>query len=671
MVAVALVPRVAVAQDEAIPEVRVREPQPAGFVSERRLDDASREVTDAASLVESAPGVHVRRLGADDSFSTLSVRGTSSTEVAIYLAGVPLSGGADPTLDLSTLPLWPGARARVYRSFSPASIGRGSLGGVLVLDAPSLRTDERTDVWTAVGSFGARRLRIGDVRAVGDMRVSTAVSASRSDDDFTFQAFDSGKTVRRQNAGHAAVNGLASVGIPVRVGGKEGALTITALAQSRRQELPGTAEAPTTYARLDSTRIVSGIELSLPLVGGVEITRVWARREGLSISDDQRDMGTVLGPTHTNDAIVAAGASTGLRLRPADGALADVRLDGSGERFAPGSWQGPQATPPGATRAQMGLAMDAGYTFSGVRLAASGRLDETSDGSDDPTVQTKSDLVPTGHLGFETNAGPFIVAAHGGALARPASFVERYGNRGAFIGDATLRPESAGTVDLGAQTRTALGPVRVSAELATFATWASDLIVFVPEGAGGRVKATNIGRARVLGVEAGAEARLGHADLRASYTGLATENESECGQSPTCERPQLPGRPANDLVADVAYTLGPARARLGGDFVSGIKPDLKSTLVVPARFLTSAGLRVALPGALGAGNVGKTTVALDLRNLFDVRTGTYQGALGQVRAPIGDLYEYPLPGRSFLVSLRFEERPPLSETAPVVASGIP
>src|ERR1044071_3909198 len=69
-------------------EVIVRGSAAGGFSSKESLDAALREITDAASLVEPMPGVHVRRLGADDGFATLSIRGTSSTEVAVYLAGV-------------------------------------------------------------------------------------------------------------------------------------------------------------------------------------------------------------------------------------------------------------------------------------------------------------------------------------------------------------------------------------------------------------------------------------------------------------------------------------------------------------------------------------------------------------------------------------------------------
>jgi outer membrane receptor protein involved in Fe transport len=89
--------------------------------------------------------------------------------------------------------------------------------------------------------------------------------------------------------------------------------------------------------------------------------------------------------------------------------------------------------------------------------------------------------------------------------------------------------------------------------------------------------------------------------------------------------------------------------RAGLDATSGMFADAAGSIAVPARLLASAGARVDV----GHG----VRLALDLRNLFDVRTGSYEGALGPVREPIGDYYEYPLPGRSVLVSARFSERP--------------
>ena len=327
-------------------------------------------------------------------------------------------------------------------------------------------------------------------------------------------------------------------------------------------------------------------------------------------------------------------------------ATLDLHVDGSGERFAPGVTEG-AAPPPPASRNAAGAALDAEWrAIDTLTLAASGRLDRWSTSS----LGTVDDARPTGHLGLETTALPGVtLAAHGGATARPASFVELYGDRGTFLGDPGLRPESAWTVDAGARTGLREGPFRLAAEVASFATWATDLITFVPVGAYGRFKATNIGQARLLGVEADVRASAGPLEVRAAYTGLETENGSACeAVVGPCQHPPLPGRPTHDLVADAIVALGPASVRVGVDALTGMVTDQAGAIGVPPRVLTSAGVRVDVARGV--------RLALEGRNLLDVRTGTYEGALGPVREPIGDFYEYPLPGRSFLASVRVSSR---------------
>jgi outer membrane cobalamin receptor len=617
--------------------------------------DSARELTDAASLIETLPGVHVRRFGAEDSFATLSIRGSSSSEVAVILAGVPLTGGADPSLDLSTLPLWPGAVARVHRSFAPAVLGPGSLGGTLVLEPPRPTAPEGTDVWAAMGSFGEARMRVGNVSDVGGgARVATALSASRSTDDFSYVApFGSapasagrdGTPATFENAGHAAANALASLALPVRwSAASTGALTVTLLAQARHQELPGTLLGLTPGAHLDSDRELASAELTGPLGPGAWGLRGWGRREGTHLGDL---LGSAsLGPTYAAQAITAAGGSFGWRGRPAPGVTVDTRADASAERYDPGLYVG-TAAPPGASRASVGGAVDAGWRpVERLVLSGSARLDAWSDVASDGTHD--SELRPTGHVGVEVPLNGLTIATHAGATARAPSFTERYGDRGAFIGDPSLRPESARTVDAGARASRALGPARVGLELVAFATWADDLITFVPTGAAGKAKATNIGRARLAGIEADARAAVGSLELRASYTGLLTANEAYCtAVVGSCPRPPLPGRPVHDLVADLVRHFGPASLRVGVDAVSGIVTDLSGNTEVPPRVLVSVGARLDVTRAI--------RLAVDVRNLFDVRTGTYDGATGPVRQPIGDSYDYPLPGRSFLVSARFSE----------------
>ncbi|HEX3343443.1 MAG TPA: TonB-dependent receptor, partial [Polyangiaceae bacterium] len=549
--------------------------EPAGnFVSTAGERESPRELTDAASLLEPLPGVHVRRFGADDSFSTLSIRGSSSNEVAVVLAGVPLTGGADPTLDLATLPLWPGAVAHVHRSFAPAALGPGSLGGTLVLDPPKPTAPESSDVWAAGGSFGAARLRVGEVRALGgDGRVATALSASRADDVFTYldpTASTPGHDVfvRRENAGHAAVNGLVSWALPVRWNdASAGALTVTTMIQGRRQQLPGTVLGPTPFARLTTDRELASAELTGALGVGAWSARGWGRREGLEVRDSMAS--PALGPTLSDQTIVGTGGSVGWRGRPAPDAHVEVRVDGSGERFAPGLVEG-AAPPPEATRGSAGAALDADWrAVEAVTLAASGRIDGWSGVASDGT-QT-GEVRPTGHVGAEAALEAVTLAAHAGTTSRPPSFVELYGDRGAFVGDASLRPESAWTVDGGARASRRLGVVRVAVEIAGFATWAEDLITFVPTGAYGRAKATNIGRARMAGVEVDGHVAAGPFEARASYTGLATEDDASCtAATGGCARPPLPGRPRSDFVGDAMTRVGPVVVRVGVDAVTGM-----------------------------------------------------------------------------------------------------
>jgi hypothetical protein len=632
-----------------VEQVDVRGARSGDFVGIAREGDAVRELTDAASLVEPLPGVHVRRLGGDDSFATLSIRGSSSSEVAVILAGVPLTGGADPSLDLSSLPLWPGAVARVHRTFAPAALGPGSLGGTLVLDAPRPTSPQAVEAWAAAGSFGALRLRVGSIVDTGSgARVATAVSASRSDDDFTYLdplTSTPGHDVYRvrDNAAHAAVDALVAWSMPLRFGsGGEGALVVTTLCQDRRQELPGTVFAPTPFAYLESDRELGSVELTRAVWGGTWIARVWGKREGSRLHDESVTAGP--GPTDEDDVISAVGGTLGWRRRWAETVQVEAHLDSSSEQFEPGARAGAAAAPV-ARRDSAGAALDADVRLRpSTTLTGAARIDAWSDDQSDGS--RGGGTRPTGHLGFESDVGWFTAAAHAGTTGRQPSFVERFGDRGAFVGNPTLRPESAWTLDAGVRRSLHVGGVRLATEAVGFATWADDLITFVPIGAYGRAQATNIGRARVLGVELDLRAAAGPFELRASYTGLATENEAAClAQVGPCERPPLPGRPADDLVADALVHVGPWAARMGLDALDGLNADLAGGLPVPPRVLTSAGLRFdVLPGL---------RLAFDVRNLFDVRFGTYDGVLGPVREPIGDSYAYPLPGRSVLASARF------------------
>jgi hypothetical protein len=119
-------------------------------------------------------------------------------------------------------------------------------------------------------------------------------------------------------------------------------------------------------------------------------------------------------------------------------------------------------------------------------------------------------------------------------------------------------------------------------------------------------------------------------------------NQSEVG------RPPLPGRPEHDVVFDLGWERGPVRLRYGFDVVLGMRADATGTITVPDRTLHQAGVRLNVPPVRGL------SLSFDVRNLFDERVVRYPNAIGATDPyPIGDLYDYPLPGRRFLATARW------------------
>jgi hypothetical protein len=551
---------------------------------------------------------------------------------------------------------------KVFRSFTPASVGSGSLGGTLVLEPPRPTDAEGTLAWMGLGSYGEERLRLADVRAIDDgrARLVTSLSASRATDDFTF--YDTlpqhPAYATRQNDQYAALNGFTSAAFPLDLGGGEpGTVTMTALAQSRLQHLPGSVDMPTAFAELRTNRELLSFDVAKP-TGDAGVVHLvgWTRRDELATTDLPAGINSSYFDTlvRTDDVILGAGGAASLHRQVGRRLALDARVDGSFERFAPGDDVSELGTQPGATRVSVGGGADVDWhPVPRWGMGASGRVDANVDGADPlPTGDVSlppaqgTDFRPTGHLGTEVIVGPVTFAAHGGALARPPSFVERYGGAG-VVASPALTSESALTADLGARYAGRTRHWRAQVELDGFATHADDLITLVPEGALGLLKAANIAKARIFGVEASVDLRGYGFDVRAAYTGLLTfdDDSSDCALCAT--PPPLIGRPAHDFVGDVAYTLGPVRVRYGIDVIAGLHADRVGQVLVPDRALQSTGARFVVP------RIRTLTLAFDVNNLLDVRTGLSPGVFGPTVQPIGDQFDYPLPGRTLLFTARW------------------
>lgn len=640
-------------------EVVVRGGTATSYASRAVVGEGAREPLDAPAVLEGLPSVHVRRLGAEGALASLSIRGAASTGVGVVLAGVPLTSAADPSFDLASLPLWPGARLRVHRGFAPASVGTtGSLGGVLVVDAPSMPAGEaRTETWLAGGSFGSLKARVGDARRVADVTLGTALFSSRSEGDFTYVVTDPVTGARstrvRENARFVSIGGLerASWERPW------GTLGATVLAEGREQGLPGTVQRPTQLASLATSRLVAAADARLHTSpsGAVHLA-VYGRREGSDARDPRGELDVTRARSAVKEAILVAGGSAGFRGRvgpEVDGArpvLVDVFVDGRGERFEPDASSG-GADPAGRVAGGLGAELEWRAT-SRLTLAASGRVDARRDdatgavGLGGVPLGVSTDLAPTGHLGAALRLDDAaVISAHAGALGRPPSFLELYGNRGALLGDPALRPERALSADLGLHGDAVVGPASLGWELVGFVTAARDLIAFVPLGLG-TFRAKNLDRALLGGAEVSAFLAARGLRTTVSYTWLPTANT---GDDPLARGRPLPGRPLHDLAYDASFRVGPLSVRYGLDAVAGTTLDPAGTLALPARVLHGAGAGLDVPWVPGL------RVGVEVENLFDVRTFAVDSPLTgrAVELPLSDFLGFPLPGRSAWATLRW------------------
>lgn len=141
-----------------LPEVEVagKRPQPPSTtpasISVITADEIARlGVLSVADALRILPEVRIKDSGGPGSLTTVSIRGSTSTQVLILLDGVPLNRPDQASVDLSTLPIQNVERIEVLRGPFSAIYGSPALGGVINIVT---RSAPLTLLSSRIGSFG-------------------------------------------------------------------------------------------------------------------------------------------------------------------------------------------------------------------------------------------------------------------------------------------------------------------------------------------------------------------------------------------------------------------------------------------------------------------------------------------------------------------------------------
>ncbi len=604
-------------------------------LSASRVDpgELARPGANAAAILSHVPGVQVSETGGGAELATASVRGATSAQTPVYLAGIRLNDDLTGTADLSLVPLWMLSRAEVYRGNAPADADRLGIGGALYFE-PKVPRSTRVGGGAEIGSFGEHAGFLGaEVAQHHDAAlVAYRASGARNDYPYLDNAGTSGsaddRTRNRSNADYSERDAWA---IGRTMLGAHGArLTTVFNAFEREQGVTGLAAVPALAARAESARVLAGLSAKLPC-GSEPDCEITLTSQAISartrLTDPHRELGLLVPRLDSRGMRAAEGARVALSgavfraLFGANVELEQLALDGGTALRATRS----------TTSARAGLSASPGEHSE---LSALGVV--TCDLTRGPE-QTRScaALTPEGRLGARQKWGTFELRSNLGRYARVPTLGELYGVSALVRGSSALRPEQGLAWDLGARWEAPLGPVWAYFDVFGFARHVSELIAYRRSSIGA-VQPYNVGSARVLGgeLEAGAQ-WAAHARSALSVTVLDPRDTTS---SRTL---------SNDLV--------PYQSRLLGSwFVEGfVDPGLGPLYRagVDAR-LSYRGSRLADPAGL---------LVLPSSSALDLGATLLFGRNGEIslRAAVDDVFDtrhfdfigYPVPGRRLHVAL--------------------
>jgi iron complex outermembrane receptor protein len=622
----------------------IRLPDLTAFASVIEITTQVEEMKTLADVLEDAVGVQVRRYGGLGDFSTVSIRGSSPSQVRIYMDGIPLTRARSETVNLADLPLDPLEAIEVFRGTTPLAFSAASLGGTVNL---LTREPGKKITFTTLaggGSFGTRKVNATASGSLGDWGALITGSYLGSRGDFPFpdnngtplNPFDD-ETSRRQN------NDFNSGDLLLKAtydGLSIGRLSLLSEFFMNEQGVPGIGSHQSDSVRLEDLRSLNYLRLDAPDMAGTGFdlrTTGYFVYEEESLSDP---LGEVAGSRLESDNHTL---SSGLQLfatRRVGVHDLGARMDVSGETFSPKNRLQPEASGDRQSRLHLNLAVgdtlgffadrllvDVQLRYEFIRNFFAGSVPGFGPYSQPSDANTFNLFTP--QLGLVFEILPDLDArGNVGHYGRVPSFIELFGQRGSITGNPSLRPEEGLQTDFGlAWTLYDLAFLdQLALEAAIFYSDIDDLIVLV-RTAQDRSVPQNVGRAETLGGEVAMRATL-FEKLRLTLNYTYQDARDRSGAT-GIDGNQLPGRPRDDLYFRSSYRWRGWEPFYELNFIGSnyLKRANRPEDLVGSRFLHTLGIAWTLPWT-------PLTATFEVRNLSDNQTEDVSG--------------FPLPGRTFL-----------------------
>ncbi len=632
-----------------------------GFAETLDVAESAETVESVSDVLSDSVGVQVRRLGGLGSFGSAGIRGSTPQQVPIYLDGVRLQGAGHSVIDLGRIGLDFLDSIEIFRGTAPVSYGISGIGGLISLNTRSFDTPV-TEVAGSVGSWDSARIHLLHGTRVDQTTALSLLSAQHSAGNFiylnrngTHADTSDDALAPRQNNAHDASSFLLELKRPI------GSWTVGAieLLSAKKQGIAGIESIATRHARLSTL----GHQL-----------RLFARRKGsgkapwrlelhaghLLVSEDFNDtkneVGVGFGRTMSKGHTLELGSC--LVVPWSEKHETSARLTGAFERFDQEELVAGVA-PDGSTRLSLRLGAqhdlrptDSWLLSAAIRLEAhharfGGGPRPIGIGVIEP--RRVQDVYVSPSLGLRYEAWKHLyLRANAGRYVRVPDMRELFGDQGAVVGNAKLRPETGTNVDAGVtgiwENLGELNLLRVDA--VGFGAFVEDLISYV-QNSQHTIRPENVDSAVIAGLELAARLRAFElVSAQANYTYLYGVNRSD---KPYHDGKRLPGKPAHEAYGRLEVFKPFLNGWGFGGWVDGSyagrnyldQANMKEDAL--ARALMGLGAKLTRPD-LGL------TFTLKVDNVFD--TIVLYDKQGRPH-PLRDYEAFPLPGRTVWLTVHW------------------
>jgi len=148
--------------------------------------------TTIPEVISESPGVTINRFGGLGDFSSVSIRGSDSDQVLVYLDGVLLNSAQGGGVNLGNISPSLIGKIRVYRGSSPLRFGASNIGGIIEIDTKMGNREGFFSIQTQYGSFETLGLNIFSSHKRGELDYLLGGDFLRSENNFEF--FDNNGT---------------------------------------------------------------------------------------------------------------------------------------------------------------------------------------------------------------------------------------------------------------------------------------------------------------------------------------------------------------------------------------------------------------------------------------------------------------------------------------------